>query len=292
MEKFHGIITALVTPFRQGAVDDAALEALINWQIAEGVHGLVPCGTTGECATLTHEEHTHVVKRTVEIAAGRVPIIAGAGSNSTDEAILLAQAAQDSGAQAILSVAPYYNKPSQDGIFAHFEAIHNACDLPIILYNIPGRSVIDMGDALIARLAELPRIIGLKDATGDLSRVSTLRSLAGNDFIQLSGEDMTAIGFNAMGGVGCISVTSNVMPAALVKIQELAARGDFQAALALHDGMVDLHEAMFCTSSPAPAKYALAHLGKCSPEVRLPIVPVDEAAKRQIDAALAGLNLI
>ncbi len=292
MEKFHGIITALVTPFRNGTVDDDALEALVNWQIAEGVHGLVPCGTTGESATLTHEEHMHVVKRTVEISAGRVPIIAGAGSNSTDEAILLAKAAQASGAQAILSVAPYYNKPSQDGIYAHFEAIHNACDLPIILYNIPGRSVVDMGDDLIARLAELPRIVGVKDATGDLSRVSSLRALAGNDFIQLSGEDMTAIGFNAMGGVGCISVTSNVMPAALAKIQELTLAGDSKAALELHDSLVALHDAMFCTSSPAPAKYALSRLGKCSPEVRLPILPVDEVAKAQIDAALAGLNLI
>ncbi len=292
MKKFTGIITALVTPFRDGRVDDDALEALVNWQIAEGVHGLVPCGTTGESATLTMQEHQHVVKRVVEIAAGRVPIIAGAGSNSTDSAILLAQSAQANGAQAVLVVAPYYNKPSQDGIYAHYEAIHNNCDLPIILYNIPGRSVVNMSDELIARLSQLERIVGVKDATGNLARVSGLRALAGNGFIQLSGEDMTVVGFNAMGGAGCISVTSNVAPALTAKVQELTLQGDYQAALELHDPMVALHDAMFCAPSPAPAKYALSRMGKCTADVRLPITPLSDEHKLQVDAALAGLNLI
>lgn len=292
MNTINGILTALVTPFRDGAVDDDALEAIVNWQIAEGVHGLVPCGTTGESATLSHEEHQHVVKRVVEMAAGRVPVIAGAGSNSTDSAILLAQSAQASGAQAILSVAPYYNKPSAEGIYAHFEAIHNHCDLPIILYNIPGRSVVNMSDELIAKLAELPRIIGVKDATGNLARVSNLRELAGKEFIQLSGEDMTVVGFNAMGGVGAISVTSNVAPAMTAKVQELTLQGDYEAALKLHDSMVLLHDAMFCAPSPAPAKYALSRLGKSTPDVRLPMVPLNDEQKKQVDAALASLNLI
>lgn len=292
MKNFTGIITALVTPFRDGAVDDDALEAIVNWQIAEGVHGLVPCGTTGESATLSHEEHRHVIKRVVEMALGRVPVIAGAGSNSTDKAVLLAQEAQANGAQAALSVVPYYNKPSQDGIYAHFEAIHNNCDIPIILYNIPGRSVVNMGDELIARLSELPRVVGVKDATGNLARVSGLRDLAGPDFIQLSGEDMTVVGFNAMGGSGAISVTSNVAPALTAKVQELTLQGDFEAALSLHDSMVNLHDAMFCAPSPAPAKYALSRMGKCTAEVRLPITQLNDEQKKQVDAALADLNLI
>jgi 4-hydroxy-tetrahydrodipicolinate synthase len=292
MTEIKGIITALVTPMRDGAVDDKGLEALVNWQIAEGIHGLVPCGTTGESATLSHEEHMHVVKRVSEIAAGRVPVIAGAGSNATDEAILLAKSAQASGAQALLSVTPYYNKPSEEGMYAHFKAVHDACDLPIILYNIPGRSIVDMSDDLIARLAELPRIVGVKDATGNLARVSTLRDKAGAGFIQLSGEDMTAIGFNAMGGVGCISVTSNVMPAALSKLQAATLKGDFEAALAIQDGLVAMHEAMFCAPSPAPAKYALSRLGKISPELRLPILPLNEVQKQQVDSAMAGAGLL
>lgn len=292
MEKFQGIITALITPFRDKRVDDDALEAIVNWQIAQGVHGLVPCGTTGESATLSHEEHMHVVKRVVEMAAGRVPVIAGAGSNSTDEAILLAQSAQASGAQAILSVTPYYNKPSEDGIFAHFQAIHNACDLPIFLYNIPGRSVLNLSDDLIARLAELGRVIGIKDATGDLARVATLRAKVGKSFLQLSGEDMTAVAFNAMGGVGCVSVTSNVVPSQMAKVQELVLNNDVEAARELNDSLVALHQAMFCTSSPAPAKYALSRLGKCTPEVRLPITPLSDEHKSQVENALAGLNLV
>lgn len=292
MKNLHGIITALVTPFRDGAVDDDALEAIVNWQISEGVHGLVPCGTTGESATLTYEEKQHVVQRVVEISAGRVPVIAGAGSNSTDSAILLAKSAQASGAQAILSVAPYYNKPSQDGMYEHFRKIHDNCDLPIIVYNIPGRSVVDMSDELIESLSTLPRIVGIKDATGDLARVSALRNSLGSDFIQLSGEDVTAIAFNSLGGVGCISVTSNVAPEACAKVQEATLEGDYEAALALHDSMVDLHNAMFCASSPAPAKYALSRLGKCSPEVRLPMIEVDSEQKQQIDAAIAKLGLI
>ena len=282
----------MVTPFRDNAVDDEALEAIINWQIAKGVHGLVPCGTTGESATLSHAEHMHVVQRTVEITDSRVPVIAGAGANSTAEAVTLAQSAQESGAQAILSVTPYYNKPSQEGIYAHFEAIHNNCDLPIILYNIPGRSVVDMSDELIARLAELPRIIGVKDATGDLARVSTLRHMAGPDFIQLSGDDMTAIGFNALGGGGCISVTSNIAPNLLAEIQQATHEERFAEALALHDKMIDLHEAMFCAPSPAPAKYALSRLGKCTDQVRLPILPLTDEQKQQVDSALADLKLI
>ncbi len=292
MEKFNGIITAMVTPMRDGAVDYTALEAFINWQIAEGIHGLVPCGTTGESATLSYDEHKKVVQRTVEIVNGRVPVIAGAGSNATDEAILLAKSAQKSGADAVLTVSPYYNKPSEEGLYAHFKAIHDNTDIPMILYNIPGRSVVNMSDTLIAKLADLPRIIGTKDATGNLARVSTLRGLAGSDFIQLSGEDMTAIGFNAMGGKGVISVSSNVIPSILAKIQQLTLRNDCEAALLLHDDTVDLHEAMFCTSSPAPVKYALSRLGRCTPDVRLPIVPVNDTHKAQIDRAMVKLGII
>ena len=289
MKNFSGIFTALVTPFKQGKVDVTALEQLIEWQIEQGIHGLVPCGTTGESATLSHEEHQFVIKRTIEIAAKRVPIIAGAGANSTAEAISLAQAAQQAGADAILSVSPYYNKPSQEGMIAHFTAIHDASDIPIILYNIPGRSVVDMTDSTIARLAELPRVIGVKDATGNLARVSTLRALAGEDFIQLSGEDMTAIGFNAMGGQGCISVTSNILPKQLAALQMATLSGDYAQALTLHDPLIAVHEAMFCAPSPAPAKYALARIGKCDAETRLPIVGVNATQAAQIDAAIEGL---
>jgi len=291
---FTGIFTALVTPMDSaGAVDDNALQSLIEWQVNEGVSGLVPCGTTGESATLSHEEHAAVVRKTVEIVQKRVPVVAGAGANATNEAIFLTQAAEQAGADAVLSVAPYYNKPSAEGMYAHFKAIHDASSVPIILYNIPGRSVVDMGDDLLARLAELPRIIGVKDATGNLARVSTLRHVAGDSFIQLSGEDMTAIGFNAMGGQGCISVTSNVMPKRLAEIQALTLAGDYQQALALHQPMVALHEAMFCTSSPAPVKYALSRMGKLSTaQCRLPIVALNEAQKQKIDAALTGLQLV
>lgn len=292
MTQIEGIITALVTPMREGAVDYAALGSLVEWQIEQGINGLVPCGTTGESATLSHEEHHKVVQQVVQAAKGRVPVIAGAGSNSTAEAMELAEFAQSSGADAILTVAPYYNKPSQEGMYAHFKAVHDACDLPIILYNIPGRSVVDMSDALLRDLAALPRIIGVKDATGNLARVSTLRHLAGKDFIQLSGEDMTAVGYNAMGGTGCISVTSNIAPRQLAEEQRACLAGDYTKALALHDALVPLHEAMFCAPSPAPAKYALARMGKIAEEARLPIVPVNEAQRQHIDAALQSLNLI
>lgn len=290
---FTGAITALVTPFADGKINEDAFQKFVEWQIDEGIHGLVPCGTTGESPTLTHDEHNHVVKLCVEAAAGRVPVIAGAGSNSTDEAVMLAQYAQLVGADAILVATPYYNKPSQEGLYQHFKAIHDAADIPLILYNIPGRSVIDMSDETSARLAELPNVVGIKDATGDLSRVSSLRvALKGKEFCQLSGEDGTALAFNAQGGQGCISVSSNVAPKLVAKVQELYAKGEHAKALELHDRLMPLHVAMFCEPSPAPAKYAAELLGLCTRETRLPLVSLSQAGQKQVEEALRNLELL
>ncbi len=289
---FRGSITALVTPFRDGAIDGQTLEALVEWQIAEGTHGLVPVGTTGESPTLSHEEHEDVVTFVVKCAAKRVPVIAGAGSNSTAEAIRLVRHAEKVGADAALVVTPYYNKPTQAGLIAHFHAIHEASDIPIIIYNIPSRSVIDMLPATMAELARLPRIIGVKDATGRIERVSQQRALCGPDFIQLSGEDATALGFNAHGGLGCISVTANVAPRLCAEFQEATLRGDFKTALALHDRLMPLHEALFLEPGLCGAKYALSRLGRCRDEVRLPLLPVSPATRKAIDSALHELGLI
>ncbi|WP_333832132.1 4-hydroxy-tetrahydrodipicolinate synthase [Rubrimonas sp.] len=288
----RGSITAMATPFRDGALDEAALRALVEHQIAEGSHGLVPVGTTGESPTLTHEEHERVIALTVETAAGRVPVIAGAGSNNTAEAIRFIRFAEQVGADAALVVTPYYNKPSQQGLIAHFTALHECCDLPIVIYNIPGRSVVDMIPQTMGELAKLPRIVGVKDATGDVTRVSKQRATCGADFIQLSGEDASALGFNAHGGVGCISVTANVAPKLCAQFQEATLRGDYPAALSLQDRLLPLHEAMFCEPNPGPAKYGLSLLGLCSAEQRLPLTPISDAAKARVRGAMVAAGLI
>lgn len=287
-----GSIPALVTPFKDGALDLDTLKKLVDWQIAEGSSALVPVGTTGESPTLTHEEHRTVVAKVVEYAAGRVPVIAGAGSNSTVEGIGLIRFAQEAGADAALVVTPYYNKPTQAGLIAHYRALHDASDLPIIIYNIPGRSVVDMSPDTMGELAKLPRIVGVKDATGKLERVSQQRITCGPDFVQLSGEDATALGFNAHGGVGCISVTANVAPRLCAEFQAATLAGDYAKALDYQDRLMPLHEAIFLEPGLAGAKYALSRLGRCEEEVRLPLVGVSDGVKARIDAAMRHAGLL
>lgn len=289
---FKGSITALITPFRDGVVDEAAFQSLVEWQIAEGTDGLVPCGTTGESPTLSHEEHNRVVSMCIEAAAGRVPVIAGAGSNSTNEAILLAKHAKKSGATAVLCVTPYYNKPTQEGLYLHFKAIQDAVDIPVIIYNIPGRSVIDMSVETMARLAKLPNIVGVKDATNDLVRPIRTRLASGPDFCQLSGEDGTAVAFLANGGVGCISVTSNVAPGLCAALQDAWAAGDLAKVFVLRDRLAPLHDALFCETNPVPVKYAASLLGKCTPDARLPLAPISEAGKKRVEEAMKGAGLL
>ncbi|MEM7618966.1 MAG: 4-hydroxy-tetrahydrodipicolinate synthase [Pseudomonadota bacterium] len=289
---FRGSITALITPFKDDSVDETALRNLVEWQISEGTHALVAVGTTGESPTLNHEEHKRVVELCIEAACGKAPVIAGAGSNSTQEAIALTQHAKQAGAQAVLVVTPYYNKPTQEGLYQHYKAIHEAADIPIIIYNIPGRSVIDMSTETMSRLFELPNIIGVKDATGDLTRVSLQREGVGKDFIQLSGEDGTALGFNAHGGVGCISVTSNIAPRLCAELQEATLNGHYDKALEIQDRLMPLHSALFVEANPGPAKYAASRLGLCQPEVRLPLVPLSETAKHVVDEALQNSGLL
>jgi 4-hydroxy-tetrahydrodipicolinate synthase len=284
---FRGSIVALVTPFRNGAVDERALGDLVEWHVAEGTHGIVPVGTTGESPTLTHREHERVVELVVAAAARRVPVIAGAGSNSTHEAVGFAQFARKVGADAALVVTPYYNKPTQEGLYQHFKAVHDAADLPILIYNIPGRSVIDMTPETMGRLAQLPRIVGVKDATADLVRPLLQTRHCGEEFCQLSGEDGTALAFNAHGGVGCISVTANVAPRLCAHAQEAWLDGEPHRALALHKKLMPLHAALFCEASPAPTKYALARLDKTTEEVRLPLVPLSPGGRERVDAAMA-----
>ena len=288
---FRGSITALITPFKDGAVDDAALQRLVDWQISEGSHGLVPVGTTGESPTLSHSEHEHVVELVVEAAAGRVPVIAGAGSNATAEAIAFTQHAEKAGADAVLHVTPYYNKPTQEGLFAHFEAINNATGLPIILYNIPGRSIVDMSVETMGRLAQLANIVGVKDATSELARVAAQEAACGEDFIQLSGEDATAVEFNRQGGHGCISVCSNVTPALCAAMQEAALTGDFDTAEQILSRLMPLMDALFCETSPQPVKYAMARLGLGTEDVRLPLLPASAEARAKVDAAMDALGL-
>jgi 4-hydroxy-tetrahydrodipicolinate synthase len=283
---------ALVTPFKGGAVDFDTLKSLVDWHIAEGSHGLVPVGTTGESPTLSHEEHEAVIAAVVKAAAGRVPVIAGAGSNSTAEGIRLIRFAEKVGADAALVVTPYYNKPTQAGLIAHYTALHEASGLPIIIYNIPPRSVIDMLPATMGELAKLPRIVGVKDATGKIERVSQQRAACGADFVQVSGEDATALGFNAHGGVGCISVTANVAPRLCAAFQEATLEGDYRKALTLHDKLMPLHEAIFLEPGLCGAKYALSRLGKCAEEVRLPLVPVSAGVRERIDDALRHAGLL
>ncbi|MBO6542438.1 MAG: 4-hydroxy-tetrahydrodipicolinate synthase [Alphaproteobacteria bacterium] len=289
---FRGSIVALVTPFKDGAVDKDAFARLVEWHIAEGTHGLVPCGTTGESPTLSHDEHMEVVRLCVEVTAGRVPVIAGAGSNSTREALRLTKFAADVGADGALVVTPYYNKPTQEGLYAHYKALNDAVDIPIVIYNIPGRSVIDMQVPTMARLAELKNIIGVKDATGDIARVSKQRQAMGPDFCQLSGEDVTALGFMAHGGHGCISVTANVAPKLCAEFQEACMAGNYARALELQDKLMPLHTSLFIEANPCPTKYALARLGLCAEDVRLPLVPVQQATRDAMDVALAHAGLI
>ena len=287
-----GSIPALVTPFKDGALDLVTLQKLVDWQIAEGSSGLVPVGTTGESPTLSHAEHRHVVEAVVKIAAGRVPVIAGAGSNNTAEGIDLIRHAQKVGATAALVVTPYYNKPTQAGLVAHYTALHDCCDLPIIIYNIPGRSVVDMSPETMGQLAKLPRIIGVKDATGKIERVSMQRASCGADFIQLSGEDATALGFNAHGGVGCISVTANVAPRLCAAFQAATLAGDYALALQYQDRLMPLHEAIFIEPGLVGAKYGLSLLGLCSQEVRLPLVGLTEGTKARIKSAMQFAGIL
>ena len=289
---FRGSLPALITPFKNGAVDFEALEALVEWHIAEGSHGLVPVGTTGESPTLTHEEHEQVVEAVVKAVKGRIPVIAGAGSNNTVEAIRLVKHAQKVGADAALVVTPYYNKPTQAGLIAHYRALHDACTLPIIIYNIPGRSVVDMSPETMGELAKMPRIIGVKDATGKIERVSMQRDTCGKDFIQLSGEDATALGFNAHGGTGCISVTANVAPRLCAQFQEATLAGDYALALDYQDRLMPLHTAIFIEPGLAGAKYALSRLGHCENEVRLPLLGVTDSTAAAIDAALRHAGIL
>jgi 4-hydroxy-tetrahydrodipicolinate synthase len=289
---FKGSFTALITPFRDGRIDEQAFRRIVEWQISEGTHGLVPAGTTGESPTLSHAEHKRIVELTVEIAGKRVPVIAGAGSNATSEAVDFTRHAAKVGADAVLIVTPYYNKPTQEGLFRHFKAINDAADIPIVIYNIPGRSVIDMTVETMARCFALKNVVGVKDATANLARASQQRAAMGEAFNMLSGEDATALGFMAHGGHGCISVTSNVAPRLCADFQNACLKGDFKTALALQDRLMPLHDALFCESNPGPVKYAASRLGLCEPDTRLPLAPIAEASKRIVDAALARVGLI
>jgi 4-hydroxy-tetrahydrodipicolinate synthase len=290
--KFRGSFTALVTPFRDGSLDEARLRELIEWQIAEGTNGLVPVGTTGESPTLSHEEHRKVVEWCIDQAKGRVPVIAGAGSNATSEAVALARHAEKAGADAVLVVTPYYNKPTQEGMYVHFKAVNDAIGIPIIIYNIPPRSVVDMSVETMKRLFELKNIAGVKDATGNLARVSTQREAMGPDFIQLSGEDMTALAYNAAGGHGCISVVSNVAPALCAKLQETSLANDYPAALKIQDRLVPLHAAIFLEPGLSGAKCGLSMLDRCNEEVRLPLLPVTPPTKSAIRKAMVHAGLL
>jgi len=289
---FRGSFTALVTPFKNGSPDESAFRALVDWQISEGTNGLVPVGTTGESPTLSHREHMQVVDWCVQQANGRVPVIAGSGSNSTQEAVELSRHAEKAGADAVLIVTPYYNKPTQEGLYQHYKAINDAIGIPIIIYNIPGRSVIDMSVETMKRLFALKNIAGVKDATANVIRVSQQRAALGPDFNQLSGEDASALGFMAHGGHGCISVTSNVAPRLCGEFQRACLKGDYAAALKVQDKLMPLHHAMFIETNPAPAKYALSLLGKCEDTVRLPMVPLTEPTKAAVREAMvhAGLS--
>ncbi len=289
---FQGSFVALITPFRDGEVDEQAFQSLVEWHIREGTHGLVPCGTTGESPTLSHAEHKRVVELCIEAAAGRVPVIAGAGSNSTREAIELTEHAKEAGADATLHVTPYYNKPTQEGLYHHFKAIADAVDLPMFIYNIPGRSVVNMSNDTMARLAEMTQIVGVKDATADIARVSSQRLLMGSDFIQLSGEDSTALALMAHGGHGCISVTANLAPRACAEFQSACLAGDFGTALEYQDRLMPLHTALFLETSPAPVKYGASLLELCTGELRSPLVEVSDETKGSVKTAMRAAGLL
>ena len=289
---FRGVLPALVTPFRYGKVDEDAFVALVKRQIAGGVHGLVPVGTTGETATLSHDEHRRVVELCVETSQGRVPVVAGAGSNSTAEAIELVRHAKTVGAEAALVVTPYYNRPSQEGLYAHYRAINDAVQLPVLIYNVPARTSVDISNATLARLSALPNIVGIKDATGDLARASLQRVECGEDWVMLSGNDDSALGYMAHGGHGCISVTCNVAPDLCAAFYNDALNGQWLGALQAQDRLIRLHKALFTDASPSPTKFALAHLGLCAEEARLPIVVCSEASRAEVLAGMRDAGLI
>ncbi len=289
---FHGSITALITPFKNGEIDWPAFDNMVEWQIEKGTHALIPCGTTGESPTLSHDEHMDIVKRCVDVVKKRIPVIAGSGSNSTREAIKLTRHAKESGADGALIVTPYYNKPSQAGMYEHYRAIHDEVQIPIIIYNIPGRCVVDMSIETMAKLAKLPNIVGVKDATGDLSRPLLTRHTIGKDFCQLSGDDITAGAFLAQGGVGCISVLSNIAPEQCANMQNAWAKGDMEKFEELRDRFAPLARDLFCESNPSPVKYAASLLGLCSEDVRRPLLPASKNAREKVEAALdfAGIK--
>ncbi len=290
---FKGSFTALITPFLNGKVDEATFADLIERQIKNGTHGLVPSGTTGESPTLNHEEHCNVTKLCVDVTAGRVPVLAGTGSNCTDEAIMITQHAQEVGADGALIMTPYYNKPTQEGIFRHFEAIHNATDIPIIIYNIPGRCVIDIADETIARIAQLKRVVGIKDATADMNRPTSLKTAGiSDDFQQLSGDDETVVEFNKLGGCGAISVTSNLVPKECAQLQQACLDGDFASAEAIQQTLMPLHKILFCEPSPQPVKYAASLMGLCSANIRLPLIEPSDENKARIKDVLQQMHLI
>ncbi len=290
---FRGSMVALITPMRQdGSVDGKAFQDLVEWQIAEGTEGLIPVGTTGESPTLSHDEHKRVVEMCVAAAKGRVPVIAGAGSNSTAEAIDFAVHAKKAGADATLVVTPYYNKPTQEGMFLHFSAIADAVDLPLFIYNIPARSVVDMSVETMARLAKHKNIVGVKDATANLTRPLHQKRACGGDFIQLSGEDHTALAFNASGGVGCISVTANVAPRLCAEMHKAWRAGRLEEAMAIQDRLVPLHDALFCETSPGPVKYAASLLAKSTDHCRLPLAPLGDASKARVREAMVSVGLL
>ncbi len=291
-QRLKGWMTALVTPFKDGKLDEQAFRDLVNWQIEQGIHGLVPVGTTGESPTLSHDEHRRVVEICISEARGRVPVVAGAGSNNTHEAVELARHAEKAGADAVLVVTPYYNKPNQEGMYQHFKAINDAIGIPIIMYNIPPRSVIDMSVDTMKRLFELKNIAGVKDATGNVGRISLQRHAMGPDFIQLSGDDITALSCLAAGAHGCISVVSNVAPRACVDLQNAAGKGDFAAALKVQDRLTPLHAGVFVEAGVTGAKYGLSVLGKMREEVRLPLVPMTEPSKAVVRSAMVHAGLI
>jgi 4-hydroxy-tetrahydrodipicolinate synthase len=289
---WKGSLVALITPFRNGKVDEKAFQSFVEWQIEQGTDGVVPCGTTGESPTLSHNEHKRVVELCVEVAKGRIPVIAGTGSNSTEEAIDFTRHAKKAGADGALIVTPYYNKPTQEGMYQHYKAINDAVDLPVIIYNIPPRSVIDMSVATMARLAELPNIVGVKDATNDLARPLRTRAAIGPDFTMLSGEDVTAIAFLGQGGDGCISVTANVAPRACADMHAAWQKGETATAMKINERLLPLHDALFCETSPAPVKYAASLLGKSTPDVRLPLVPASPQAQEQVRAAMRSAGVL
>ena len=290
---FKGSLVALITPFTAaGKLDEKGFQSFVAWQIENGTHGFIPCGTTGESPTLSHDEHKRVVELCIEVAKGKRPVIAGTGSNSTAEAIEFTRHAKEAGADAALVVTPYYNKPTQEGLFLHYRAIHDAVELPIIIYNIPGRSVIDMTPETMGRLSKLPNIVGVKDATNDLARPFKTKRSCGDKFAQLSGEDATALAFLAQGGDGCISVTANVAPRQLADMHEAFAKGDVRKAQAINDRLMPLHEALFVETSPAPVKFAASLLAKSRPECRLPLAPITDPTRDKVSAAMRGAGLI